>query len=842
MPCPSITLLFGLFILYCSQAPDAKDSNLSPSPPLSLNVSILCGKKEIEHCITCTNGSLCKTCDEGYGPKYPDLSACYDCTKDLGKTNTTGFNCANIMCNILMTNCQECTEDDSGCKTCALRSRRVGDQCVACEDNDRMGENCADRLCAGTVIPYCSECEDKRASCKTCDEDYQLTDKGRCEPCPEGTSGNNCRQKQCNGFAIYDCKVYGPDNSMMCRECNDDYKLDVYEQTMIDGVLVSLGKCVVCPDKRLGPECSLLKCEFKKLEHCTSCGTWGKCSVCFDGYAPNTSGICTPCESGLSGVNCVVRQCGFNLFEGCASCDQIDPNACGSCSSGRFKSYTLDNIFYESCVECPLGCASCESLSKCTRCLSGYSGDMCTVRKCSSTSIENCVKCDSRLGFLNKCSKCRDTTTLVDGQCVIKGCGIAHCVECKNDGTPQCTTCDEGYYLNPSPSGEQDICISCAHIPGCQVCDSTGVCLICASNASPGPEGGPQCIFCESITLGCAKCVGDTRTCTDCKSGMFLFNGECLSCQDRCLKCLSDGRCLGCETGYYVSETHTCAKCMDNCAICSSATSCGTCAPGYFLSTSNGVSNCLTCIENCAECKQTGTASFECTNCAPGYYLAGTQCVKCLANCELCEREYHCSVCAQGFYLTLDTTSSPITMICQQCDPNCEICSLEKKDGKSICEKAAKGFYITESKTIEQCMENCLSCDNGTQCNLAMDGYYYNSEDASINPCSEGCRLCIEKRGSSSGSTCYECVAGYQLSLFNGVNICVFPKSNSQTNTGLIVGVIVFIIVLILIVVTVVLLIRLRKRMDREDAIFCEQNTTLIPDGQGLEYQDSEEP
>lgn len=100
----------------------------------------------------------------------------------------------------------------------------------------------------------------------------------------------------------------------------------------------------------------------------------------------------------------------------------------------------------------------------------------------------------------------------------------------------------------------------------------------------------------------------------------------------------------------------------------------------------------------------------------------------------------------------------------------------------------------------------------------------------------------VSRRGSSSGSTCYECVAGYRLSLFNGVNICVFPKSNSQTNTGLIVGVIVFIIVLILIVVTVVLLIRLRKRMDREDAIFCEQNTTLIPDGQGLEYQDSEEP
>lgn len=830
-----VALLLALFVPCWAQIPNTENSSPPPVPTID------CKGKEIANCITCTGtGPVCKTCDNGYGPKYPDLSACYDCVTELGKTNTSGFNCGDIMCNILMVNCQKCTADGNGCEECALGSHRVGGRCVQCE-GDRMGKNCADKVCYNKVISHCSECTgNNKASCKSCDEDYRLTSEGLCEPCPEGTGGDSCRQKQCDGFAIYDCKTCGPANSMLCRECNDDYKLDVYDQAIIDDVLVNLGKCVACPSGRSGHECAFLKCGSKLLENCTSCGQTGKCGVCFDGYAPDTTGVCVPCESGMSGVNCIVRQCGFNKFEGCAECDQTDPNACKRCNTGYFKTYTLTDILYESCVECPLGCAECTSLDKCTSCLKDYSGTTCTMLKCGSKSVENCVQCGGL--FTKKCTQCRDIATLVNDACVLKDCGMSHCAECTTEGTPTCTKCEDGYYLNPAPSGQQDICISCAHIPGCMDCDTNGTCLICAPNASPGPTGGPQCIFCESITLGCATCVGETGTCTDCKQGMLLYNGQCLSCQSHCLKCLPDGRCLGCETGYYVSETQACVKCMDNCAVCSSPTSCGSCAPGYFLSTANDTSTCLRCIENCAECKQVSSTSFECTECESGYYLDANVCTKCLPHCELCEAEFQCSACAQGFYLTLDTTSSPITMVCRECDSNCEICSLEKTSGQSVCEKAADGYYLTESKTVEKCIENCLSCDSGTQCNLAMDGYYYNSAKASVTQCPGGCRLCIEKKDAPGTPTCYECAPGYQMSSLNGTHTCASPNSSSGAKAGLITGIIITIIVLILVAIAVVFLIRLRKKMDREDALLHEQTTTLIPDDQEMDYQESEGP
>ena len=80
------------------------------------------------------------------------------------------------------------------------------------------------------------------------------------------------------------------------------------------------------------------------------------------------------------------------------------------------------------------------------------------------------------------------------------------------------------------------------------------------------------------------------------------------------------------------------------------------------------------------------------------------------------------------------------------------------------------------------------------------------------------------------------------MSLLNGTHTCASPNSSSGAKAGLITGIIITIIVLILVAIAVVFLIRLRKKMDREDALLREQTTTLISGNQEMDYQESEGP
>jgi hypothetical protein len=230
------------------------------------------------------------------------------------------------------------------------------------------------------------------------------------------------------------------------------------------------------------------------------------------------------------------------------------------------------------CMKCPSKCATCESSVKCLTCESnlsinqnsGLCGTVCppgqfdnngTCAPCST----NCATCL----YYNKCLTCANGKRLNS----LQVCEI----DCP-----------------PNQYASNDQCFNCP--TNCETCSSPNICKTCQGNAILNAQSlcDLKCSTnqfllngsCESCPGSCSSC-NDKKTCTGCINGYFSFNGECVAqCPDGTVK--KNNKCIKivtCPNGNFqdFNNDGECSSCGDKCLKCVSKTACYQCDGNFNL-------------------------------------------------------------------------------------------------------------------------------------------------------------------------------------------------------------------------------------------------------------------
>ena len=423
--------------------------------------------------------------------------------------------------------------------------------------------------------------------------------------------------------------------------------------------------------------------EYKDVPNCLcrNCGeihigclecTSKKCKKCENGYGLN-NGKCYKCTKGYygNGLNCIAASIGNYVPEDGATFQT-------PCPAGQYQ----DEIGKPECKVCQAGSyQNVIGQSSCKTCEIDYA--------CSGGN--NRVQCAPNMGADEGSSNCSPCST--------------NCTNCKVPSA--CLGCNSGYYLS------NDSCIIC---PQNYRCD--GLDKIQCSYGYYSQQGSSTCTVCPS---NCATCSSGS-TCTSCKSGYILNDGNCisndssLSCNiANCRKCNSDGSCYSCNEYYFLNNNNTCSNCPPNCRYCNSANNCTVCAGDHYLE--NGT--CYACPSECMTCN----SKTECTYCRTvngiKHYLNNGTCTSCGLNCSSCVNDLGCLACESGYYLE-----------------------------NSIC---------------QSCPSHCLSCNSKNKCNTCEDGYVLQNGSCEMEEvvCSSeltNCTKCLQ-----TNTNCVQCATGYTL-------------------------------------------------------------------------------
>ena len=172
------------------------------------------------------------------------------------------------------------------------------------------------------------------------------------------------------------------------------------------------------------------------------------------------------------------------------------------------------------------------------------------------------------------------------------------CRECGIDGAsnPVCTFCDNSYFDQTKSACEDDItdrisnCLSYQKANGrinCAICepgfviDIDGKCLPCSSTDCAICNVNGECLACKGgIRLVDNRCDSKTKCkdsnceicretnttaiCSSCQQDfMKVLTGECIKATNNCQIAESaSGKCLRCETGFYLTEDSKCSNDM----------------------------------------------------------------------------------------------------------------------------------------------------------------------------------------------------------------------------------------------------------------------------------------
>ena len=468
--------------------------------------------------------------------------------------------------------------------------------------------------------------------CVHCPRDLEMVCENICGHCLSCNESNGCSVCKSgyyrvfnNNRRVYECKQC-PNN---CLECTSHTACS----SCVSGVWGSYCQytCSAC----LHSYCSkdqgcIWGCKKLIKKHCKQCPS--ACKTCSDGTS------CSSCPSGFAGLQCQ---------HDCTSCNG---GFCDS-ESGRCTYVCASNEYfrndgtYTGCVKCPGYCSSCLSSSRCTSCIDGYFGNLCSS-KCYSTCKScrngyNCNSCTS--GYFNRqnSNKCECN----DSKCVGRNANM--CLECSdNTWYPKsngCCPCSEN--CKHSECSTDGLCVECKdgkHGEDCDLnCDSKCKDNLCYRNGScisckDANVYGPSCTwYCQDSISNCQACYGlskDTMTCTRCTIGRYPDGHECKTCGSNCTSGQyptcdpSSGACkYGCKTGWFGD------KCDINCNVTNCITCfnnhpkmCNECNDGFY---SNTNSSCIACPNNCLYGTFCGencnTASGRSCNKTNGYCLNG---------------------------------------------------------------------------------------------------------------------------------------------------------------------------------------------------------------------------
>lgn len=553
---------------------------------------------------------------------------------------------------------------------------------------------------------------------------------------------------------------------------------------------------------------------------CASCNSFGIGSLelaeCQEGYYSTTHGcqMCSsPCATCASPTICYSCSPGYYLANSlCLPRNCIEATTTYKCAKCR-EGYYLANSNHE-CNPCVAPCATCTNEHQCTSCINSTyflsPAGICTVRNCAEMLGPRCKRFRSGYyplsnSFSQRCTyPCREcsgtptTCTACDSGYELRGtsCITLHCATFSG---ARCTACDQSYFLNPSGTS----CNRCSET--CAICSGSATyCLTCSENMT-WKAGTRECILPECVVMSgmqcvecsvgyfvnssarcywcnptCETCRGDANSCTSCNSSYVLTaSSTCVipNCQT-----MSQGQCLKCSPGYYLSSLLTCSPCSPNCAQCiGNPKTCTSCYEGYVLSSLScqvrncftmGGDNCIKCIsgyyletpQKCKMCQSPCTecagAPFMCTSCPPSFTLTNSQCV--IPFC-LIQNGLVCVQCENGYYLA----SSEVE--CIQCISPCVTCT----GVSTSCTSCIGGLMLDTVKNT--CIApNCKRMDGGS-CTDCAKGFYPDATSGRCFPCVPPCSTCL-----GGADVCTSCNSSYSLS----ASRCVVPDCSTMTGNA----------------------------------------------------------
>jgi hypothetical protein len=429
------------------------------------------------------------------------------------------------------------------------------------------------------------------------------------------------------------------------------------------------GPAFVCSTCQAGPYVFQIGGQCINMQGCLAITTQGACTQCTSSFFLN-QGSCVGCDPS------------------CATCNDL--SLCLTCATGY---YNATNVDYSMCQACSLGCQACTSSTVCTSCGSGYRLATGSCTACSSS----CLACSATV-----CTTCNQLSGLISGICYLctdtSKQGSAGCLTCTSNGVRiQCTSCSPGYYLN---TGTQ-ACVACSlTFPNSILCTATTV-LQCSNDNSATLTSRYLLVSnqCVANTNKCKDMLDSTGKCSSCyftSNGYYSLSGAgvCSLCNVAgCATYSSACQCLSCQNGYqYINNQ--CIQCQNlHCYQCqASISSCQSCAPAYGRLSSA----CLLCQPaNCNNCDGDNTV---CTQCNTGYYLSNGQCYQCQTNCLTCTSNVLCSSCAANNFLQANGRCKALPANCIQIDNS----TLASNIGS--CKRCSYGYILISG--------NCYPCSS----------------------------------------------------------------------------------------------------------------------------------
>ncbi|CAD8044601.1 unnamed protein product [Paramecium primaurelia] len=165
----------------------------------------------------------------------------------------------------------------------------------------------------------------------------------------------------------------------------------------------------------------------------------------------------------------------------------------------------------------------------------------------------------------------------------------------------------------------------------------------------------------------------------------------------------------------------------------------------------------------------------NCSECVDKLFI-GTQCNQnCLSiNCEACDLNGICIRCITNFQINLNGDCICVlgeyyldssNTICIQCSEQIDKCQQCDITGCLNCEN---GYFIVNG-SCNQCMNNCISCQILSICDICKDGYF----GSQCDQCHGNCKNC-------SGSLINECIECRDNAIQNNYQISLDSKSIFQ--------------------------------------------------------------
>ncbi|EAS06483.2 leishmanolysin family protein (macronuclear) [Tetrahymena thermophila SB210] len=326
----------------------------------------------------------------------------------------------------------------------------------------------------------------------------------------------------------------------------------------------------------------------------------------------------------------------------------------------------------------------------------------------------------------------------------------------------------------------QSPCVNCR--------GSSTWCTSCLAGYKLIAEKGTCQKQCDNSCLECNLPVNPT-SCTSCKDGFYLYQGQCFQCQSPCQTCSqSRNNCLTCINNYTLNHLQNvcnpiCYGACKECILPQQKNSCKSCFDQNYLSQQG---ECLPCSSQCLNCL--GDSNI-CTKCYPGYILNPLtfQCNPiCAQNCLTCTEPLSplsCTSCEQGYYLNNNSCLSclSITDFTKTVPNECNGLFLFNSDCNSRC----KVCLATDIKFCLNCSDQTTKtpyCDcpsnsiflNGL-CRSCPSQQFFDLASSSCLKCHPSCQSCFGIKSNQ----CYTCFVQNGMEFNSNSNSCSCSDKDS---------------------------------------------------------------